>query len=77
MTEANKPKDLKLNFMPEQRRLPYREQIRTDELTKPGLRRVLEAMKLVQKEAPGLFKKAVLASTQTRGRQDGGGQMSL
>ncbi|WP_068015111.1 hypothetical protein [Rhodoplanes sp. Z2-YC6860] len=49
--------------------------IKLDALRQPGMRRVLEAMKLVEQEAPKLVREAVLASDPGRNTQaDVGGQ---
>ena len=44
-----------------------------DELRQPGIRRVLEAIKALEHERPGLLEKAVLAASElTKNRGDGG-----
>jgi hypothetical protein len=47
--------------------------IKLDDLRQPGMRRVLEAMKQIEEEAPGLLDEAALAATQlSKGRGNGG-----
>jgi len=47
--------------------------IKLEELRQPGIRRVLEAMQLLEEEAPGLLDDATIAATElTKGRDEGG-----
>jgi len=47
--------------------------IKLEELREPGIRRVLEAMQLLEEEAPGLLDDAIIAATElTKGRDEGG-----
>ena len=47
--------------------------IKLDDLRQPGMRRLLDAMKQLEEEAPGLLDEAALAATQlTKGRDNGG-----
>jgi hypothetical protein len=47
--------------------------IKLEELRQPGIRRVLEAMQLLEEEAPGLLDDAIIAATElTKGRDEGG-----
>ena len=47
--------------------------IKPEELRQPGTHRILEAMRLIRNEAPGLLEEASLASTElAKGRDDGG-----
>jgi hypothetical protein len=47
--------------------------IKPDDLRQPGMRRVLEAMKQIEEEAPGLLDEAALAAMQlSKGRGNGG-----
>ena len=43
------------------------------ELRRPGIRRVLEALRQIEEEAPGLIEEAALAATElAKGRSSGG-----
>jgi len=47
--------------------------IKLEELRQPGIRRVLEAVQLLEEEAPGLLDDAIIAATElTKGRDEGG-----
>jgi hypothetical protein len=46
--------------------------IKLDDLRRPGMRRVLDALKQVEEEAPGLIDQALNASFARSIRQDGG-----
>jgi hypothetical protein len=47
--------------------------IRLDELRQPGMRRILEAMKLIEDEAPGLLDEASIAAIEiSKDRGQGG-----
>ena len=46
--------------------------VKLEELRQPGMRRILEAMKLIQEEQPGLIEQASLA-VQTKSADVGGG----
>jgi hypothetical protein len=43
-----------------------------DEVRQPGMRRILDAMRQVQEEAPGLLDQAMSASIELAKRRDGG-----
>lgn len=46
---------------------------RTEEMRRPGMRRVLEAMQEIENERPGLLEEVVLAAKQiAKARGDGG-----
>jgi hypothetical protein len=49
-----------------------RKWIKLDELRQPGMRRVFDAMKQIEEEAPGLLDEAVTASIELARRQNGG-----
>jgi hypothetical protein len=47
--------------------------IKLEELRQPGMRRVLEAMKAIEEERPGLVEEAALAAAElAKSRGDGG-----
>jgi hypothetical protein len=46
--------------------------IKLDDLRQPGMRRILDAMRQIQEEAPGLLDEALAASIEHAKRQDGG-----
>jgi hypothetical protein len=47
--------------------------MKLEELRQPGMRRLLDAMKQIEEEAPGLLDEAALAAIQlTKGRDNGG-----
>lgn len=46
--------------------------IKLDDLRRPGMQRVLDALKQVEEEAPGLIDKALIASFARSQRRDGG-----
>lgn len=46
--------------------------IKLDELRQPGMRRILDAMKQIEEEAPGLLDEAVTASIELAKRRNGG-----
>jgi hypothetical protein len=47
--------------------------VKLEELRQPGIRRVLEAMQLLEEEAPGLIDDAAIAATElAKGRDEGG-----
>jgi hypothetical protein len=46
--------------------------IKLDDLRRPGMQRVLDALKQVKEEAPGLIDKALNASVARSNRQDSG-----
>lgn len=53
--------------------MPDRTWIKLDELRQPGMRRVLDAMRLLQQEAPGLLEEASMAAAElAKTRGDGG-----
>ena len=49
-----------------------RKGIKVDDLRQPGMRRVLDAMRQIKEEAPGLIEEALTASFALTKRQDGG-----
>ena len=50
-----------------------RKWMKLEELRQPGMRRILEAMKQIEEEAPGLVNEAALAAAElSKGRSDGG-----
>jgi hypothetical protein len=49
-----------------------RKWIKLDDLCRPGMRRILDAMRQIEEEAPGLLDEAVTASIELAKRQDGG-----
>ena len=50
-----------------------RKWMKLEDLRQPGMRRLLEAMKQIEEEAPGLLDDATLAATQlAKGRGSGG-----
>ena len=50
-----------------------RKWMKLEELRQPGMRRILEALKEIEEEAPGLVNDAALAAaTLSRRRSDGG-----
>jgi hypothetical protein len=49
--------------------------VKLEELRQPGMRRVLEAMQLLEEEAPGLLDDAALAATELAKGRDEGGRM--
>ena len=53
-----------------------RERMKPEELREPGMRRVLEAMKQIKEESPGLLDKASLAASELVRGQNGGGRPS-
>jgi hypothetical protein len=46
--------------------------IKPDELRQPGMRRILDAMRQIEKEAPGLLDEALSASIDFAKRPDSG-----
>ena len=46
--------------------------IKLDDVRQPGMRRILEAMRQIKEEAPGLIEEAVTASIVLAKRQNGG-----
>jgi hypothetical protein len=48
--------------------------VKLEELRHPGMRRVLEAMKQIKEEAPGLLGNASVAASELLRGQDGGGR---
>jgi len=53
-----------------------RERMKPEELREPGMRRVLEAMKQIKEESPGLLDKASLGASELVRGQNGGGRPS-
>jgi hypothetical protein len=50
-----------------------RKWIKLEELRRPGMRRILEATKQIEEEAPGLVSEAALAAAElSKARSDGG-----
>jgi hypothetical protein len=50
-----------------------RKWIKLEELRRPGMRRILDALKEIEDEAPGLVHEAALAAAElAKGRSDGG-----
>lgn len=49
-----------------------RKWIELDDLREPGMRRILDAMKQIKEEAPGLIEEALTASIELAKRQNGG-----
>ena len=49
-----------------------RKRIKLDEVRRPAMRRILEAMKQIEEEAPGLLDEAVTASIELAKRRNGG-----
>ena len=50
-----------------------RKWMKLEELRQPGMRRVLEAMKQIEEDAPGLVNEAKIAAAElSKGRSDGG-----
>jgi hypothetical protein len=49
--------------------------VKLDELRQPGSRRILEAMRLVEEEAPGLIDKASLAAAELQKSGADGGRV--
>jgi hypothetical protein len=49
-----------------------RKWIKQDDLRQPGMRRILDAMKQIEEEAPGLLDEAVTASIELAKRRNGG-----
>jgi hypothetical protein len=52
-----------------------RKWIKLDDLRQPGLRRILDAMRQIEKEAPGLLDEALSASIDFAKRPDSGHAM--
>ena len=53
--------------------MPDRKWMKLEELRQPGMRRILEAMKQIEEEAPGLVNEAALAAAElSKARSDGG-----
>lgn len=50
-----------------------RKVVKLEELRQPGMRRVLEAMKLIEEEAPGLLDQASVAAAELAKRNREGG----
>lgn len=48
-----------------------RKWLKPEESRQPGMRRVLEAMKLIEEERPGLIERASLAAQMKRGQEGG------
>jgi hypothetical protein len=47
--------------------------MKLEELRQPGMRRILDALKQIEEEAPGLVNGAALAAAElSKGRSDGG-----
>lgn len=46
--------------------------IKVDDLRQPGTRRILDAMRQIREEAPGLIEEALAASLALAKRQNGG-----
>jgi hypothetical protein len=49
--------------------------IKLDELRQPGSRRILEAMRLIEQEAPGLIDKASFAAAELQKSSTDGGRV--
>ena len=49
--------------------------IKFEELRQPAMRRVVEAMKSIEEERPGLLEEAALAAGELAKRRDDGGRM--
>ena len=49
--------------------------VKLEELRQPGMRRVLEAMRLIEEEAPGLVDEAALAAAVLAKRRNEGGRI--
>lgn len=49
-----------------------RKWIKLDELRQPGMRRILDAMRQIEEEAPGLLGAAMIASVELAKRRNGG-----
>jgi hypothetical protein len=52
--------------------MTLRQWVKLDELREPGMRRVLEAMKQLQEENPGLIEQAAIASQRKDSGREGG-----
>jgi hypothetical protein len=46
--------------------------VKLDDLRQPGMRRILDAMRQIKEEAPGLIEEALTASIELAKRQNGG-----
>jgi hypothetical protein len=49
--------------------------VKLEELRQPGMRRVLEAMRLIEEDAPGLVDEATLAAAVLAKRRNEGGRI--
>ena len=49
-----------------------RNRINRDELSQPGMRRILEAMRQIKEEAPGVLDEGLTASIELPKQRDGG-----
>jgi hypothetical protein len=49
--------------------------IKLDDLRRPGTRRILEALKQIEEEAPGLIDAAALAATELAKRRNDSGRV--
>jgi hypothetical protein len=50
-----------------------RKWMKLEELRQPGMRRIFDALKQIEEEAPGLVNEAALAAAElSKGRSDGG-----
>jgi hypothetical protein len=52
-----------------------RKWMKLEELRQPGLRRILDALKQIEEEAPGLVDEAALAAAELSKRRSDGGRM--
>ncbi|WP_157100017.1 hypothetical protein [Rhodoplanes sp. Z2-YC6860] len=53
--------------------MPDRKWMKLDDLRQPGMRRIFDALKQIEEEAPGLVEDAaVAAAVLSKGRSDGG-----
>jgi len=55
--------------------MPDGKWVKLDELRQPGSRRILEAMRLVEQEAPGLIDRASLAAAELQTASADGGRV--
>jgi len=55
--------------------MPDGKWVKLDELRQPGSRRILEAMRLVEQEAPGLIDRASLAAAELQKPSADGGRV--
>jgi hypothetical protein len=55
--------------------MPDKKWMKLEELRQPGMQRILDALKQIEEEAPGLIDEAALAAAELAKRRSDGGRM--